>query len=83
MMVDKNKLRTFCKTWLFINGRCTSSQLADAYNQIGFEKHEISSKIVGAFLSNEFRKKNYGQTTILQDLDWEYEEHSKRKVWFI
>ena len=61
--VNKVKLRTFIKTYLSLKGKCTANQLAEAYNNIGFDRHDITKQMVASFLKQEMWKSN--QTTTL------------------
>ena len=81
-MRDEMKLRVFIKTWLFCNGRCTSRQLADAFNRIGFDRQDITSQQVNAFLRAECNKAH--QTTCLHsELKCDFDKEKGVKVWYL
>ena len=81
-MANKIKLRVFIKTYLSCKGKCTSNQLAEAFNNIGFEKHDISAYQVASFLRNELNKAH--QTTCLHnELKWDFDKEKGVKVWYL
>lgn len=51
--MDKNKLRTFIITYLYFKKKATSKQLAETYNEIGFENLGVTKAEVARFLKNE------------------------------
>lgn len=79
-MVNKVKLRVFVKTYLSCKGKCTSNQLAEAFNRIGFEKHDINAHQVASFLKDELNKAH--STTCLHS-ELKYEVKNNRKVWYL
>ena len=62
--INKVKLRTFIKTYLSLKRKCSATQLAEAYNHIGFDRHDITTQQVASFLKQEMWKSN--QTTTLR-----------------
>ena len=79
-MMDKSKFRAFVKTYLHCKGKCTSNQLAEAYNTIGFERHSVNAHQVGSFLKSELNKA-HSTTCLHRCLDYVIE--SNVKVWFL
>lgn len=67
--MNKIKFRTFVKTYLVLKGKSSANTLAEAFNSIGFEKHDVSSKQVGAFLRRECNKST--ESTILHNLKFD------------
>lgn len=68
---NKVKLRTFIKTYLYLNGKSTANQLADAYNKVGLSRHDITKQTVANFLRIEMSL----ETTILKNLDFTLENN--------
>ena len=80
--MNKEKFRTFVKTYLHCKGKCTSSVLAENYNFIGFEKHHISTQQVSQFLIRELNKAH--QTTCLhRELKCDFDKEKGVKVWYL
>lgn len=80
MRMDKSKFRAFVKTYLHCKGKCTSNQLAEAYNTIGFEKHGVNAHQVGSFLKSELN--NAHKTTCLHS-SLKYDVKNGVKVWYL